>query len=390
MKTQVVIIGGGPSGLLLSQLLDLAGIDSVVLERKSRDYVVSRIRAGVLEQGLTDLLRKAQVSTRMDAEGKIHDGFCLAFGGRTLRIDLKRLTGGKTVMVYGQTELTRDLYEARDALNGAILHEVEDVVLHDLTSASPSVSLVQAGESQRIECDFIAGCDGFHGISRTSIPAEMRTEYEKTFPFGWLGVLSRTRPVDHELIYARSPEGFALCSMRSDTLSRYYVQCPLSDRADNWSDDRFWNALSRRIPAHVAARLETGPSIEKSIAPLRSFISEPMRYGQLFLAGDSAHIVPPTGAKGLNLAASDIFYLSKALIDFYQFGSETGLLSYSQTALSRVWKASRFSWFMTELLHDFSQTDRFGDRMQDAQLDYLSGSEALQTSIAENYIGLPY
>lgn len=390
MKTQVVIIGGGPSGLLLSQLLDLAGVDCIVLERKSRAYVLSRIRAGVLEQGLTDLLRKAQAGARMDREGKIHEGFSLAFGGKTLRIDLKGLTGGRTVTVYGQTELTRDLYEARDRLSGTILHEVEDVVLHDLDTASPSVSFLEDGESRRIGCDFIAGCDGFHGVSRNSIPAEARTEYEKTFPFGWLGVLSRTRPVDDELVYARSPEGFALCSMRSDTLSRYYVQCPLSDSPDEWSDDRFWNALTRRIPRHLAARLETGPSIEKSIAPLRSFISEPMRYGRLFLAGDAAHIVPPTGAKGLNLAASDIFYLSQGLIDFYQSGCRTGLQTYSDTALSRIWKASRFSWFMTELLHDFSQTDRFGDRMQDAQLDYLSGSKALQTSVAENYTGLPY
>ncbi|MFK8036011.1 MAG: 4-hydroxybenzoate 3-monooxygenase [Hyphomicrobiales bacterium] len=390
MKTQIVIIGGGPSGLLLSQLLHRAGIESIVLERQSRDYVLTRIRAGVLEQGLTDMLRRAGVGERLDREGKIHDGFSLAFNDKQVRVDLKKLTGGKVVTVYGQTELTRDLYNARDAMGGTILHEVDDVVLNDITSDNPFVTFTQNGEKQRIDCDYIAGCDGFHGVSRLSIPSDVRQDYQRVFPFGWLGILSKTPPADHELIYARHRDGFSLCSMRSDTLSRYYVQCPITDQVENWSDDRFWTALTKRLPAHIADNLQTGPSIEKSIAPLRSFISEPMSYGRLFLAGDAAHIVPPTGAKGLNLAASDVHYLSEGLIQKYLSGSNDGLSSYSEKALARVWKASRFSWFMTRLLHNFEDEGEFDRRIQEAHLDYLASSKAQQESIAENYVGLPY
>lgn len=390
VRTQVVIIGGGPSGLLLSQLLHLAGVDSVVLERKSRAYVLSRIRAGVLEQGTCDLMRTAKAGARMDREGKIHTGFLMTFDGRTTRIDLEGLTGGKTVLVYGQTELTRDLYEARDQLNGTILHEVDDVELNNMTGEAPFVTFSHNGETQRIDCDFVAGCDGFHGASRRSIPDTVRNEYEKVCPFAWIGVLSETRPAGEEIIYSRSQAGFALCSMRSDTLSRHYIQCPVTDTLEEWSDDRFWSELSARLPASIADQLDTGPSIQKNMAPLRAFISEPMRYGRLFLAGDAAHIVPPTGAKGLNLAASDIFYLSNAVIDFYKSGSETGLDAYSQKALARVWKASRFSWFMTKMLHNFDGPDSFDDRLQDAQLDYMSRSKAQQTAIAENYVGLPF
>lgn len=390
MKTQVVIIGGGPSGLLLSQLLHLAGVDSIVLERKSRAYVLSRIRAGVLEQGTCDLMRAAKAGARMDRHGTVHAGFLTAFGGRTARIDLEGLTGGKTVLVYGQTELTRDLYEARDQLNGTILHEVDDVELNNLTGETPFVTFSHNGETHRIDCDLVAGCDGFHGVSRRSIPNSVRNEYEKICPFAWIGVLSETRPAGREIIYSRSQAGFALCSMRSDTLSRYYIQCPVTDTLEAWSDDRFWSALSARLPASIADKLDTGPSIQKNMAPLRAFISEPMRYGRLFLAGDAAHIVPPTGAKGLNLAASDVFYLSNAVIEFYKSGSETGLDAYSQTALARVWKASRFSWFMTRMLHNFEGPDSFDDRLQDAQIDYVSCSKAQQTAIAENYVGLPF
>lgn len=390
MKTQVAIIGGGPSGLLLSQLLHRAGVDSVVLERRSRDYVLSRIRAGVLEQGLTDLLRHAGVGARMDREGEVHDGFSIAVGGRELRIDLAGLTGGKTVMVYGQTEVTRDLYAAREAMGGAVITEAEDVTLHDLTGDRPLLTFVKDGRPHTLEAAFVAGCDGFHGISRKSIPAEVLREYEKVYPFGWLGILSETPPVAEELIYARHDEGFALCSLRSRVLSRYYVQCPLDDRTEAWPDDRFWSVLKSRLPGDVAARLVTGPSIEKSIAPLRSYVAEPMRYGRLFLAGDAAHIVPPTGAKGLNLAASDIHYLSRALIAYHRDGSEQALIDYSARALARVWKAERFSWWMTTLLHRFPEDGAFNHRIQQAEFDYLLGSHAAQTALAENYVGLPY
>lgn len=389
-RTQVGIIGGGPSGLLLSQLLHLAGIESIILERQSRDYVLGRIRAGVLEQGTADLLRKAGVGSRMDREGLVHSGFSLAFGGRMARIDLERLTGGKTVIVYGQTEITRDLYDARDATGGLVVHEAEDVTPHDIETDAPYLTYLQAGEAHRIDCEFIAACDGYHGVGRQSFPDGSLREYEKVYPFGWLGILSRTRPADHEIIYANHERGFALCSMRSETLSRYYVQAPLDTDLAEWPDDRFWEELKARLPAHIADGIETGPSIEKSLAPLRSYVAEPLRHGRLFLAGDAGHIVPPTGAKGLNLAASDIHYLSEALIRHYSDGDETGLTGYSERALRRIWKAERFSWSMTMLLHRFPQEGAFGQRMQEAELDYLTGSEAAMTSMAENYVGLPY
>ncbi|MEM9009896.1 MAG: 4-hydroxybenzoate 3-monooxygenase [Pseudomonadota bacterium] len=390
METQVAIVGGGPSGLLLSQLLHVAGIDSVVLERRSRAHVLSRIRAGVLEQGLTDLLRRAGVAARMEAEGHVHAGFALAFGGDLLRIDLAELTDGRTVTVYGQTEVTHDLYAARDAADGKILEEAEDVALHGLDGAQPWLTCRQGDAELRIDCDFVAGCDGFHGVSRQAIPATIRREYEKVYPFGWLGVLSETPPVRDELIYANHPDGFALCSMRNPMLSRYYVQCALYEDLGAWPDARFWEVLTARLPEPVAADLVTGPSIEKSIAPLRSFVCEPMRWGRLFLAGDAAHIVPPTGAKGLNLAASDIHYLSEALIAHYLDDDAAGLDAYSARALARVWKAERFSWWMTTLLHRFPETSGFDQRLQGAELAYLASSRAAQTALAENYVGLPY
>ncbi len=389
MRTQVCIIGGGPSGLLLSQLLHLQGIDTIVLERKSRAYVLSRIRAGVLETGLCDLLRKAQAGARMDREGFVHTGTRLAAAGRQFRIDFQGLVG-QSVMVYGQTEVTKDLYEARDTLGGVILHEVDGTTIHDADTDAPYVTFTKDGTEQRIDCDWIAGCDGFHGVSRKSIPATVLREYEKVYPFGWLGILSETPPVDHELIYANHERGFALCSMRNENLSRYYVQAPVDDPLDKWTDDAFWDELRRRLPADAADRMITGPSIEKSIAPLRSFIAEPMRWGRLFLVGDAAHIVPPTGAKGLNLAASDVHYLSEALIALYAGDGDDGVAQYSQNALARVWKASRFSWWMTSTLHRFPTQTAFDQNMQEAELAYLETSVAAQTALAENYVGLPY
>ncbi len=390
MKTQVGIIGGGPSGLLLSQLLHLRGIESVVLEQHSREYVLGRIRAGVLEHGFAQLMREAQVAERMDREGEIHEGFFIADGGEKHRIDLHGLTGGNSVVVYGQTELTRDLYAGRDKLGGIVIHDAKDVTPHDLESARPYLSFRQGDELQRVDCDYIVGCDGFHGVSRKSIPTDRLKEFERVYPFGWLGVLSRTKPVSPELIYARHERGFALCSLRSQVLSRYYVQVPLSDQVEDWSDDRFWGELQHRLPADVAAALVTGPSIEKSIAPLRSYVAEPMRYGNLFLAGDAAHIVPPTGARGLNSAASDIHYLYHALRAHYEQRDDSGLDGYSQKALARVWKGQRFSWWMTSLLHRFPQATAFDRRLQDTELAYLFASRAAQTSLAENYVGLPF
>ncbi|MFZ9037421.1 MAG: 4-hydroxybenzoate 3-monooxygenase [Gammaproteobacteria bacterium] len=389
MRTQVVIIGGGPAGLLLSQLLHRQGIETLLLERQSRDYVLARIRAGVLETGTIDLLREAGVGERMDREGLVHEGIYLATANRGFRIDFERLTAG-SVMVYGQTELTLDLYQARDAMDAILLHEVEQVQIHDADTNAPYVSFIHGGREQRIDCDFIAGCDGFHGVSRKTIPASLLREFERVYPFGWLGVLSQTPPVSDELIYASHERGFALCSMRNPNLSRYYLQVPLQDSVEQWSDDAFWDELKRRIPHDAADSIVTGESIEKSIAPLRSFVAEPMRWGRLFLCGDAAHIVPPTGAKGLNLAASDVFYLWQALWQYYQDNDEQGLDNYSARALSRVWKAERFSWSMTRLLHQFPQQSTFDQRMQQADIEYLEASVAAQTSLAENYIGLPY
>jgi p-hydroxybenzoate 3-monooxygenase len=390
MKTQVCIIGGGPSGLLLSQLLHLQGIDTIVLERQSREYVLSRIRAGVLEHGFGRLMREAKCGERMDREGEIHEGFYIAHSGRIDRVDLHKYSGGNSVIVYGQTELTRDLYEARDKIGGVIVHNAEDVQPHDVASDKPYVTYRHAGADHRVDCDYVVGADGFHGVSRRSIPKHILKEYERVYPFGWLGVLSRTKPVSPELIYAKHERGFALCSLRSQVLSRYYVQVPLSDAVEQWSDDAFWAELKSRLPAEVSARLVTGPSIEKSIAPLRSFVAEPMRYGRLFLAGDSAHIVPPTGARGLNSAASDIYYLYHAMVEHYKKNSDTGLDAYSQRALARVWKAQRFSWWMTTMLHRFPQNLPYEDKLQDTELAYLFSSEAAQRALAENYVGLPF
>ena len=389
MRTQVCIIGGGPSGLLLSQLLHLKGIDTIVLERQSRAYVLSRIRAGVLETGLCDLLRKAGAGERMDREGFIHGGTLLAAEGRKFRIDFDGLIG-KSVMVYGQTEVTRDLYDARDRMDGKIIHDVDDTTIHSADTDAPYVTFVKDGTEQRVDCEWVAGCDGFHGVSRKTIPDSVLRQYEKVYPFGWLGILSETPPVDDELIYANHERGFALCSMRNANLSRYYIQAPVDDPLGKWSDDTFWDELRRRLPAEAADRMVSGPSIEKSIAPLRSFIAEPMRWGRLFLVGDAAHIVPPTGAKGLNLAASDVHYLSDALIRLYDENDSAGIETYSANALARVWKASRFSWWMTSTLHRFPTQTAFDQNMQEAELSYLENSRAAQTALAENYVGLPY
>ena len=390
MKTQVGIIGGGPSGLLLSQLLHLQGIDTVVLEKQSREYVLGRIRAGVLEHGFARLMREAQAGERMDREGQVHDGFDIAHDGIRDRVDLKGLTGGNSVIVYGQTELTRDLYDARDRLGGVVIHHADDVQPHDFDTPRPYLTCRRDDETLRIDCDFVIGCDGFHGVSRKSIPKESLREFERVYPFGWLGVLSRTKPVSPELIYARHERGFALCSLRSNVLSRYYIQVPLTDSVDDWSDEQFFDELRRRLPPDVASSMITGPSIEKSIAPLRSFVAEPMRHGNLFLAGDAAHIVPPTGARGLNSAASDIYYLYHALLDHYRHGDDRGLDGYSAKALARVWKAQRFSWWMTTLLHRFPDYTPYEQRLQDTELAYLFSSRQAQASLAENYVGLPF
>ncbi|TMM54176.1 4-hydroxybenzoate 3-monooxygenase [Sulfitobacter sabulilitoris] len=389
MQTQVVIVGGGPSGLLLSQLLHVRGIDSIVLERKTKDYVLGRIRAGVLEQGLLGLMAEAGVDARMKAEGLRHDGTLISYGDETFRIDFAKLTG-TPVMVYGQTEVTRDLYAAREAADGVIEFNVENVAIHGADTDTPSVTYEVGGDARRIDCDFVAGCDGFHGVSRQTIPLDLRTEYEKVYPFGWLGILSETPPVSHELIYANSERGFALCSMRNDNLSRYYIQCSMSDRPKDWTDEAFWQELKRRIPRDRAEQLVTGPSIEKSIAPLRSFVTEPMRWGRLFLCGDAAHIVPPTGAKGLNTAASDVHYLYTGLRQFYETGNSEGIDSYSDRALARVWKAERFSWWFSSLMHRYPDQSPFDLRMQQAELAFLRSNAAAQQAMAENYVGLPY
>ncbi len=389
MRVQVGIIGGGPAGLLLSQLLHLNGIDNVVLEARSRAYVLSRIRAGVLEWGSVEVLRSAGVGDRMDREGQVHDGTGIAWAGkRRFFIDTRKYAG-RPMMAYGQTNISEDLYAARDAMGGVIIDEAEEVTPHDLTSNAPYLSYRKDGATHRVDCDFIAGCDGFHGVSRASIPAAVLQTFEKVYPFGWLGVLSQTPPLD-EILYARHARGFALASQRSPTLSRYYIQCALDTRVEDWPDERFWAELKARFPAEVAERIVTGPSIEKSIAPLRSFVAEPMRYGRLFLAGDAAHIVPPTGAKGLNLAISDVFYLSRALIEYYKRNSAQYLDSYSDMALRRVWGAARFSWWLTLLLHPFPDETAFDQRAREAELDYIARSEHARRSMCEQYAGLPF
>lgn len=389
MKTQVVIIGGGPSGLLLGQLLHTRGIETVVLERKTKDYVLGRIRAGVLEQGLVGLMEQAGCADRLRAEGLPHDGTLISYGDEMFRVDFTDLVG-TPVMVYGQTEVTRDLYKSRETAGLPIIYDVDDVVIHNADGDAPNVTYSVADKVQRIDCDFVAGCDGYHGVSRKTIPEDVRQEYEKIYPFGWLGILSETPPVSHELIYSNSSRGFALCSMRNAQLSRYYIQCSLDDHPRNWSDAAFWEELKRRIPANQADALVTGPSIEKSIAPLRSFVTEPMRWGRLFLCGDAAHIVPPTGAKGLNTAASDVHYLFEGLVDFYKDGSTTGVDTYSEKALAQVWKAERFSWWFTSMMHRFPDQTPFDLKMQSAELEYLRGSASAQKAMAENYVGLPY
>jgi p-hydroxybenzoate 3-monooxygenase len=389
LRTKVAIIGAGPAGLLLGQLLRGHGIDNVILERQTPEYVLGRIRAGLLEEGTVALMVEVGAGKRAHAEGLVHDGIELAFAGERHRIDMRALTG-KTVMIYGQTEVTLDLMNARKAAGLVSIYEAADVKPHDFDTDRPRVTYKKDGVTHEIACDFIAGCDGFHGISRASVKPEAIETFEREYPFGWLGVLSDTPPVSHELIYSNHARGFALCTMRSTKRSRYYVQCPLDDRVEDWSDDRFWDELKRRLDRKAADTLVTGPSIEKSIAPLRSFVAEPMRFGRMFLAGDAAHIVPPTGAKGLNLAASDAHYLASALREYYEEKSSAGIDNYSETALKRVWKAVRFSWWMTQIMHKFPDTGAIGARFQIAELDYVVNSKAAMTSLSENYVGLPF
>jgi p-hydroxybenzoate 3-monooxygenase len=396
LKTQVAIIGAGPSGLLLGQLLGNQGISNIIVERVTGDYVLSRIRAGILEQGFADLVRMAGVAERMDKEGSVHDGFDISVDGKRTRIDLKHLTHGKTVMCYGQTEITRDLMQAREQAGFPTYYQVNQVVLHDVKSNQPRVSFIYQDEEYEIDCDYIAGCDGFHGVSRQTIPKELRTEHERVYPFGWLGLLSDTPPVSHELIYCKSERGFALASMRSSTRSRYYLQVPLTDTLEQWTDDAFWKELKLRLPEDAAKKLITGPSIEKSIAPLRSFVCEPLQYGHLFLVGDAGHIVPPTGAKGLNLAASDVATLFKILCRVYQHNDLNCINQYSTIALRRVWHGERFSWWMSNMLHNYGDVDLDGmnsktfSRFMTSELDYYLNSEEGLKVIANQYVGLPY
>jgi len=389
-RTQVAIIGAGPSGLLLGQLLHRAGIDNVILERRSGEYVLSRVRAGVLEQTTADLLDEAGVGARMRREGLLHDGIELSFGNARHRIDLHGLTGGKRVVIYGQTEVTHDLMDSRRDFGGTTIYEADEVTPHDFDTAMPSVTWRKDGSEHRLQCDFIAGCDGYHGVSRASVPENSIATYERVYPFGWLGILADTPPVSHELIYSNHDRGFALCSMRSPTRTRYYVQCSLDDHAEQWSDAAFWDELRRRLDREAAETMVIGPSIEKSIAPLRSFVAEPLRFGRLFLAGDAGHIVPPTGAKGLNLAASDVRFLARALIEALVERRDAGIDHYSDVCLRRVWKAERFSWWFTSLTHRFPETGAIGAKLQRAELDYLVSSRAASTAMAENYVGLPF
>ena len=389
MRTKVAIIGAGPAGLLLGQLLHSHGIDNIIVERQTPDYVLGRIRAGLLEEGTVALLDKVGAGERAHREGLVHHGVELAFGGARHRIDLHAPTG-KTVMIYGQTEVTRDLMKARADSGLTTVYQAADVTPRNFDTDKPRLSYVKDGVTHEIACDFIAGCDGSHGVSRQSVPESAIQTFERIYPFGWLGILSETPPVSHELIYSNHERGFALCTMRSMHRSRYYVQCPLDDRVDQWPDDRFWDELKRRLDPKAVDNLVTGPSIEKSIAPLRSFVAEPMRFGRMFLAGDAAHSVPPTGAKGLNLAASDVHYLSQALREFYFEKSSAGIDAYSAKALARVWKAVRFSWWMTSMLHKFPDTGEFGARIQLAELDYLVSSQAASAALSENYVGLPF
>ena len=388
MKTQVAIVGAGPSGLLLGHLLRAAGIEAFMVERQSADYVLSRIRAGVLETVTTDLMQELGLAARLDAEGMIEDGFNLANGDDLIRIDIAKLTG-RHVVVYGQTELTRDLMDAAPDRGLSVIYAASDVALHDLDSPTPSLTFTKDGIAQRIEADFIAGCDGFHGPSRKAIPAAHAREFEREYPFGWLGILADVPPCHPELIYSNSDRGFALASMRSPMRSRYYIQVPLTDRVEDWPEDRLWDELELRFAPLADRPVVRGPALEISIAPLRSYVFETMRHGRLFLAGDAAHIVPPTGAKGLNLAASDVAYLSDALIEYYRSGSEAGLGGYQGKALARIWKSERFSWMLTKLMHRFPEDGPFEHRMQQAELEYVAGSQAMQTAIAENYVGLP-
>ena len=390
MRTQVAIIGAGPAGLLLGALLHKAGIANIIIERQSSDYVLGRIRAGILEQGTVDMLHSVGAGQRLAVEGLVHHAIELVFKNQRHAIDVTGLTGGKVVTAYGQTEVTRDLMDAREAAGQTTIYKAGEVSLHDFDCAQPTVRYVKDGQRHELSCDFIAGCDGFHGVSRANVPKDAIKEFERVYPFGWLGVLADVPPVSpHAVVYGNHARGFSLCSMRSLTRSRYYIQCPMTDKVAQWSDTAFWDELRKRLDPELAERMVTGPSIEKSIAPLRSFVAEPMRFGRLFLAGDAAHIVPPTGAKGLNLAASDVKYLSDAFSDFYSEKSSAGIDGYSQRALARVWKAERFSWSLTTLLHRFPDTDAFGQKMQDAELDYLVHSKAASTALAENYVGLP-
>jgi len=397
LQTQVAIIGAGPSGLLLGQLLARKGISNIIVERVTGDYVLGRIRAGILEQGFVDLVREAGVAERMDSEGHVHEGVELVVNGKRTRINLKELTGGDVVVCYGQVEITQDLMDARQAAKLDTYYEASDVQPHDVKGDKPFITFTHDGEEYRLDCDFIAGCDGFHGVSRQTIPEDVRTEHERVYPFGWLGLLSDTPPCHDELIYAKSERGFALASQRSETRSRYYLQVPLTDKIEDWSDEAFWDELKKRLPDEIAANVVTGPSIEKSIAPLRSFVCEPMQYGNLFLVGDAAHIVPPTGAKGLNLAASDVATLYKILTRVYETGDRRFIEQYSEIALRRVWHGERFSWWMTNMMHNFGdEVSNNGvdglmfTRFMESEFDYYLNSENGRRVIAEQYVGLPY